>query len=213
MSDEQPLNSLSRFRKQSARLVLEEHSHCEIPAGCGGVVLRWRDPRAALPVALYFYSVAPAACFLDGAEVRIGRMDFAIGRHVLAIVLEEAALSAGLILFAANHDPKDYQRGKEAKSIDRPLKLLSAADGTWKYSLAPPAAEWNSLSFEDRDWPTLAVASMPTLDHSDAGFYAYRRGADLGAVCLGLPPGKHPKRGKVWIRKIFEAVGPEERRS
>ena len=43
MADEQQLNSLSRFRKQPGRLVLEEHGHCEVPAG-GGVVLRRRNP-------------------------------------------------------------------------------------------------------------------------------------------------------------------------
>ena len=48
MADEQRLNSVDRFRKKSERLVLEEHGHCEVPAGCGGVVLRWRtEPEAA----------------------------------------------------------------------------------------------------------------------------------------------------------------------
>jgi sulfatase modifying factor 1 len=28
--------------------VLEAHSHCEVPAGCGGVVLQWRNPSAGL---------------------------------------------------------------------------------------------------------------------------------------------------------------------
>ena len=42
MTDEGPkLNGPDRYRKRSPRLVLEEHSHCEVPAGCGGVVLRW----------------------------------------------------------------------------------------------------------------------------------------------------------------------------
>ena len=31
------LNTLNRFRKHSPRLLLEEYSHCEVPAGCGGV--------------------------------------------------------------------------------------------------------------------------------------------------------------------------------
>ena len=31
------LNSLDQFRKQSSRLVLEEHSHCEVPAGYLGM--------------------------------------------------------------------------------------------------------------------------------------------------------------------------------
>ena len=47
---EQQLNSLERFRKRSPRLLLEQYDSCEVPAGCGGVVLRWRDPHAARPV-------------------------------------------------------------------------------------------------------------------------------------------------------------------
>jgi hypothetical protein len=213
VSDEQRLNSLNRFRKQSDRLVLEEHGHCEIPAGCGGIVLRWRNPRAAVPVSVFRYGRAPTTCWLDGTELQLGRIDLTIDRHVLAVAVEEVDLSAGLILFAAHHDPKDYQRGKEAKAINRPLKVLSVADGSWKYSLTPPPAEWTALSFEDHDWPALKLAPMPTLDHSDEGYYAYRRCADVGARCLGLPSGKHPKRGKVWIRKLFEVHAPEERPS
>jgi hypothetical protein len=211
--DEQRLNSLNRFRKQSDRLVLEEHGHCEIPAGCGGVVLRWRNPHAALPVSVFLYNPVPATCWLDGTELQFGRMDLSIGRHVVAVALEEVDLSAGLILFAANHDPKDYQRGTVMETIDRPLQILSAADDSWKYSLAPPPAEWTALSFEDHDWPALELAPMPALDRSDEGAYACRRCAELGAVCLGLPSGKHPKREKVWIRKVFEVHAPEERPS
>lgn len=211
MSDELRLNSLNRFRKQSARLVLEEHGHCEIPAGCGGVVLRWRNPRAALPVSIQFYSSAPATCWIDDAEVRVGRMDLTIGRHVVAVAVEEVKLSAGLILFAINHDPTDYQRGDKTEPSDRPLNVVSAADGTWRYSLAPPPAEWTSLSFDDHDWPLLTLAATPTLNRSDEGAYRCERCVELGAACLGLPPGKHPRRGKVWIRKIFEIPAPEER--
>jgi len=211
MSDEQQLNSLSRFRKQSGRLVLEEHSHCEVPAGCGGVVLRWRNPYAALPVSIHIYSAAPATCSFDGVEVQIGRMDLAIGLHVLALAIETVDLSAGLISFVLRHEPKDYQRGKTAQTVDRPLNVLSAADGSWKYSLSIPAVEWTSVSFDDRDWQGLTRTSPPMLKQSDEGYYASRRCFELGAVCLGLPSGKHPKRGKVWIRKVFEVSAPEER--
>ena len=50
-NDDKPdlrLNELERFRKTSSRLALEAHSHCEVPAGCGGVVLRWTRPGAPL---------------------------------------------------------------------------------------------------------------------------------------------------------------------
>src|SRR5438445_588541 len=106
MSDEQQLNSLERFRKQPGRLVLEEHSHCEVPAGCGGVVLRWRNPRATLPLLLHLYAPGEFTLSLDGDTPRTGRVDVAPGRHVVGLVLPDADLAAGLFLFAATHDPK-----------------------------------------------------------------------------------------------------------
>jgi hypothetical protein len=213
MSDQQQLNSLNRFRKQSGRLVLEEHSHCEIPAGCGGVVLRWRDSHAILPMSIYLYSSAAAICSLDGNELQISRTDFSVGRHVLTVALEEVDLTAGLILFAASHDPRDYQRGRAAKTIGSPWKVLSAADNSWKYALAPPPPEWTSLNFEEGAWPALVQWPMPALDRDERGYYARLRCADLGAACLGLPPGESPRRGSIWIRKRFEVPAPPEQRS
>src|SRR5947199_1939086 len=104
MSDQQQLNSVERFRKQPGRLVLEEHSHCEVPAGCGGVVLRWRNPLAALPVTVHLYAPVKPVCFLDGDELQTGRIDLVPGRHVAAVLLDNVDLSAGLLMFAATHD-------------------------------------------------------------------------------------------------------------
>lgn len=44
------LNTLHRFAKRSSRLTLLEYSHCEVPAGCGGVVLRWVDTEGRVAV-------------------------------------------------------------------------------------------------------------------------------------------------------------------
>jgi len=70
MAENQHLNSLGRFRKQPGRLVLEEHSHCEVPTGCGGVVLRWRNPHAVLPVTMHLYTPVRATLLVDGKEPR-----------------------------------------------------------------------------------------------------------------------------------------------
>lgn len=52
------VNDLSRYEKSSARLVLEDYSSCEVPAGCGGGILRWIDPREALPLTLHLWKAA-----------------------------------------------------------------------------------------------------------------------------------------------------------
>jgi hypothetical protein len=213
MSDEQQLNSLDRFRKQSGRLVLEEHGHCEIPAGCGGVVLRWRNPHIALPFVIHLYTRAAGRCFLDGEEVRLGRRDIAIGRHILALAIEDVELSTGLLLFAASHDPKDYGRRKSSGAGEGPLNVLSAADGTWKCTLAEPPPEWTSLAFDDRDWLAMSKAPTPKLDRGEEGAYAIDCCARLDAACLDLPRGDHPTRGRVWVRKVFEVPAPKERKT
>ena len=79
MAEEPLLNSIDRFRKRPERIVLEEHGHCEIPAGCGGVVLRWRNPQTAVPVTIHLYTPAKIACFIDGAPLQTGRIDLAPG--------------------------------------------------------------------------------------------------------------------------------------
>jgi hypothetical protein len=233
MSDEQRLNSLDRFRKQPGRLVLEEHGHCEVPAGCGGVVLRWRNPRTALPVTVHLYTPIKAVCLLDGEELQTGRVDLVPGRHVVAVFLEhvELDLIEGLLLFAATHDPKEYQSVLPAEIQEPPLKVVSAEDGTWKFTLDQPADNWTSLTFDDQYWPTLVKASTPKLTWKDYGSSACHACTEQGAVCLRLPqpsdssrapwwrtllgqrPGKQVRLGpgNVWIRKIFDVPPPQSR--
>jgi hypothetical protein len=152
MADQQRLNSLDRFRKRPGRLVLEEHGHCEVPAGCGGVVLRWRNPAAAVPVTVHLYTPVKATCWIDGAEPQTSRVDLAPGPHAVAFALEQVDLLADyLLLFAAVHDPKE-RRDQPADVSERPVKVLTAADGTWKFRLDPPPSDaWTAAAFDDRD--------------------------------------------------------------
>ena len=87
------LNSV-RFDKQSPRLALEEHSHCEIPAGCGGVVLRWRK-RTTIPVLLWLHVAGEVQAFLDGAAQTSARPLVEPGEHVLALRIVSAAPTSG----------------------------------------------------------------------------------------------------------------------
>jgi len=210
MSDDQALNSLDRFRKQPGRLVLEEHGHCEVPAGCGGVVLRWRDPHAVLPVTLYLYAPVAADCFLDGVPLEQGRVDLAPGRHLLAVHLADVDLSGGLIMFAALHDPKEYQKVTPAEVVEEPMKVLSAADGSWKYVLDQPPDDWTAPAFDDAAWSALVRVATPKLEWQDHGSYQCSRCEEAGAVCLGLPSRKRKTLGRrsIWVRKAFDVPGP-----
>jgi hypothetical protein len=230
MSSGQDLNSLSRFRKQAERLILEEHGHCEVPAGCGGVVLRWRNPLAARPLTLHLYTPLPAACFLDGAEVRTGRVDLAPGRHAVTFALENVNLSAGLILFAAVHHGPRTEPGPPLPVTELPLRVLTIDDGSWKCSLQePPTDDWKVPAFDDRDWLVLTRAPTPQLDPPAPGAYVCGECVRQGAACLGLPaPARQekpdswwqrlrgqrassPTSGSVWIRKVFDIPPPQLR--
>src|ERR1700759_5326771 len=95
------LNTLGRFGKESSHLVLEEHGHCEVPAGCGGVVLRWRDPREAEPIHLWVVVLDAAASTvkLDGKALATSRPLLAPGRHSVTVSLAARAGAIPRLLF------------------------------------------------------------------------------------------------------------------
>jgi hypothetical protein len=203
MSDEQGLNSLSRFRKDPGRFVLEEHSHCEVPAGCGGVVLRWRQPGAPTAFTVYCYAAGEGAEWrLDGRKLSSGRVDLEPGRQVIACALPAVDRSRALILFAAVADAPEGASGT--------LKVVSAGDGTWKYALDEPPSNWAWRSFDAGSWPALVARPAPSLADDEPGAYQARQCLRLGAVCLGLTrPGaswwnRLRGRRRVWVHKAFE---------
>jgi hypothetical protein len=207
MSDELQLNSLDRFRKDPGRLVLEEHGSCEVPAGCGGVVLRWRMPRPALSIILYCYHAGQGTWWLDGAELSNSRVDLQPGRHVLGCGLRGVDLSNALILFAAVAESPPSARPRPERPRLPDFKVVSAADDTWKFSLNPPS-DWLLLSFNVGTWPSLVDAALPNFTRNEPGLFLSQRSIRRGAACLGLPREHATEagatRGSVWIRKVFE---------
>ena len=73
------LNSLSRYTKESDRLVLDSYS-----AGCGGIVLRWRDPNEGMPIRFNLAATSMTELFLDGQPIKRATI-MAPGEHVMAI--------------------------------------------------------------------------------------------------------------------------------
>src|SRR5262245_44341484 len=124
--DDVRLNSLDRFTKRSPRLLLEEHAHCEIPAGCGGVVLRWVNPAAALPILIDFYHPGPARLAIDGVTVTTSHLLLAPGPHVLALEFPEPPTD-GNILFALVGRLRLVTEGRR----DETVVVRSTADREW----------------------------------------------------------------------------------
>jgi hypothetical protein len=208
---EQNLNSLDRFRKRSPRLLLEEHAGCEVPCGCGGVVMRWRNPLEARPVRIHLYTAAEPVVSIDGEVVSAGRLDLRPGRHVLAIEIGKVDRTAGLLMAVLQHDPREKPReGALPLVLETPLSILSAADDSWRFSLQKPAKNWQSLDFDDSGWQALVGRDIPEVGWSEPKGYQWQVCHREKAAGLGVPhPGKGVSRhGRVWVRKVFTLESP-----
>ena len=128
--DDLKLNTLHRFVKHSPRLVLHEYSHCEVPAGCGGVVLRWYDPRAGAPATV---RTTDGEVWLDGVALASSRVQLAPGQHVLAVHGRGPHVSARL-------------------DADEDNELLSGAQ--FRYVAHDPGPGWQAPDYDDRHWLT-----------------------------------------------------------
>jgi hypothetical protein len=198
--DDPKLNSLDRFRKKSNRLILEEHSHCEVPAGCGGVVLRWRDNGPPVPVHIFVFTRTPALVYLDGVQVINAQQELPRTRHTLAIHLSAAPLSDGFLMVAVL-----LGYNKERQGVLEPgATILTADDQTWHYSLEDPAdPAWMSPTFE-QNWKSLVASDARGPGPDMAGGWQFRQCQRLGAVCLGLPEPRPAGTGPIWILRQFE---------
>jgi hypothetical protein len=185
--DDLRINTLHRFAKHSPRLVLQEYSHCEVPAGCGGVVIRWYDPAAGEPATLRVILVdARAEIWLDGAQLASSWIQLAAGAHVLAlhVMPGEGARPRIAMISAAYH----------ANRAD----LFASA--SWRVTEREPTATWTDADFaETWDEPPRASAeALASLgdDHRWTVEDAQRHGRAL----YELP------REACWLRVAFVAA-------
>jgi hypothetical protein len=191
------LNSLSRYSKESPLLILEEHGHCEVPAGCGGVVLRWRDPRAGVPLIMRMYVEGECTLLLDGQSPPAARSIVPFGEHVLGFVVSGFDPAYLVLMFTAADEPPSRS------SRPGSFLLATAADGTWRYTVDRPDGEgWLHAGFDDGDWSELEErAERRPPEDPDRDYARYRVGrlADAGAVGLGVAR----DAPRVWIRREF----------
>lgn len=195
------LNSLARFSKTSPALVLEEYSSCEVPAGCGGVVLRWCNPNEPIPMAIRtgYGNGRREILALDGkTEINDSRMPVRYGRHALAFVLREVDPNFACLLLAAQLDP-DYVRILQPEGD---TFLLSQSDGTWKYNTdTPQGEEWMQAEFDDSGWRTMTA--KPQME-SPYGSHWSEEILTQGAEPLGIDlDSSAPQKTNVYIRKTF----------
>jgi hypothetical protein len=90
--DDLRLNTLHRFEKGAGRLTLREYSHCEVPAGCGGVVMRFLDPDDPPPVCVEVVVLGSADTWLDGERLTSSFTRMRGGHHLVAVHLPSSDL-------------------------------------------------------------------------------------------------------------------------
>ena len=132
------LNSLSRYSKKSPQFVLEEHGHCEVPAGCGGVVLRWTNPHRAIPVELWLVTSGKVSLYLDGTALAAGRPMLEYGEHVLALRISDPDPVHGVLMFAGVYDDEKLTHTALSRKSEHKVYILSTADKLWKYTDKDP---------------------------------------------------------------------------
>lgn len=204
MAKKSRLNSIDRFRKDPGRLVLEQHSHCEVPAGCGGVVLRWRNPLVSRLFRVHVYTPWEIDWRIDGREVTNTLVDLAIGPHVMSLHIDQGEVNRFCLMFAAV--PGRYSQAGPAEA---PVRILSAADGTWRYTLTEPAGiGWMAPGYDDSGWSDLRAGRTARLEWKDFGSYAHHHCREAGAACLAIP--RPPRKaGSLWVRKAFTVPAPD----
>ncbi len=205
------LNSLSRYSKKSPRLVLEEYNHCEVPAGCGGAVLRWNNPAESIPIIIRYFSENGTLVRMrfNGQDKQFGKYRISYGKHVLALEIKNFDSHYAVLLLAGWLD-EDYTR---ILKVTGDTKLLSLANGTWKYTIKNPDDNnqkqltfnniaWHMLDFDDSDWPSLIEKPLKP----DPGYWT-KSLLEQGAVPLGIDG--NTDSSSVYIRKSF-TIQPQE---
>ena len=187
--DDLRLNTLHRFAKHSPRLVLHEYSHCEVPAGCGGVVLRWVDPAKGAPalVRLYGREVA-ATCWLDGERLASSIAQLRAGPHAIAAHLRREEPGVQPFTLWAMYE------------ADLDLDLIPRGAPRWCCTTSPPPEGWTDPAFDDAAWGEVPRISAERLAELESwARRSYEEAAAAGRPVFAL------EHDELWLRVAFTA--------
>jgi hypothetical protein len=188
--DDLRINTLHRFAKHSPKLVLHEYSHCEVPAGCGGVVLRWIDPDQGRPVVVRVFG-AKGEVWLEGAPLTSSLALLRTGVRVVAVHFERDQPGPRPFTVSLYHD----------RSLQE--DLISGGTPTWRCTTAEPRTGWEQPGFDDRGW----TEPTPAPDAVIAGEESWRRSTFERARERGQQVFVFAEAA-IWLRVAFTMTEP-----
>ena len=199
------LNSLSRYEKRSPRFVLEEHGHCEVPAGCGGAVLRWVDARRAEPLHLRLLATGDASLTIDGVAPESSRPLVEYGDHVIGVRLARSGSRPLVVMFACVRDAWKVGGG-EYEGGERPAFFVTTDDDTWRCTTDEPGDDsWMLPGFDDAHWRAMVPRDLVEAGGEDMrDDYRVESLLGLGAHGVGAPE----EADRVWVRRAFTLPRP-----
>ncbi len=195
------LNGVDRFRKNSPRVLFEAYSHCEVPAGCGGAVLRHSDITVSVPMTLMMVFVCPTATvWLDGANTD-GQswLDITAGRHRLSIALA-AAPSTNYLLANMGYDLRKERYVSGPREALKTLRLATAPRFRWKVTAETPPNDWLSTQQTlGSNWRDPDYFSLTSVKQRKYDGYTFAQLAATDARPLGI----RDHLGPLWIHCDF----------
>jgi len=181
--DELRINTLHRFEKRSPKYVLRVYDSCEVPAGCGGVVLRWVNPADGMSVIVHVVTPFRAEAFFDGVPFRNERLVLPIGEHVLALRLTpstENAASPPFLACAVIPDTPDREPQPP---------LFTTGDGSdWRVNTSAPDG-WPEGTFSDTKWERMRTTALRADTLPNELRWRYPSLERVGAQALAVPSG------------------------
>lgn len=207
--DDLRINTLHRFAKHSPRLTLQEYSHCEVPAGCGGVVLRWINPQLGPRANITIGLAGTAETWLDGERLATDNTPFPAGCHVLAFHLTKLRRwetnDATYLLVppvpVSVEICDDGPTGGRAGDLNR---LGNAHPFRACWSTAPFAEPPTAVDFDDRAWVEAESIAEPTLAAlPDRLRRFFERSAETGRTLFQIGTATMPPFDEAWLRLTF----------
>ncbi len=201
MPDDIKPNSLWRFVKMSPHIILESHSHCEVPAGCGGVVLHWKNPVHGILALLTAFCPGESEYWLNGERIQHPQVLLVPGRNLLAIhVAKISGPSAGMMVHLEFDPAKAGRYLTGGPDTECPGQVMSCSDGSWKYSSMEIDEGWKGILYDDNHWNAMTVRTGPGYKEGSPGVYLFKNLQKQGAEFIGPVE----RLGEFWVRKIID---------